>query len=182
MVLALSCCVGRCGLETLGVWCVLRCCVLSTGCVTYSTLACLRAGWCSAMNNFGVELFLRKFLRMGTKPTHMSLSNGAELSPYHDEFSGFVFKLQANLDPKHRDRLAYVRIVSGKFEKGMKVSHSRSKRQITLAQAQALFATVGVFEWCRVRVFFLCTSSDCACAFPVPHHHHHHHCAGPRGG
>ena len=55
--------------------------------------------------------------------------------------SGFVFKLQANLDPRHRDRLAYIRVVSGRYEKGMKVSHSRSKRQLTLSQAQALFAT-----------------------------------------
>ena len=62
-------------------------------------------------------------------------------SPNHEEFSGFIFKTQANLDPKHRDRLAYVRIVSGIYEKGMKVSHSRSKggKKYNLAQAQALF-------------------------------------------
>mmetsp|Transcript_5583 Transcript_5583/g.10555 ORF Transcript_5583/g.10555 Transcript_5583/m.10555 type:complete len:588 (+) Transcript_5583:136-1899(+) len=94
----------------------------------------------SAMNNFGVELFLKKFLHMGTTPQAMDM-NGGSVSPHHPEFSGFVFKLQANLDPKHRDRLAYVRIVSGRYEKGMKVSHSRSKRQLTLSQAQNLFAT-----------------------------------------
>ena len=49
---------------------------------------------------------------------------------------GSVFKLQANLDPRHRDRLAYIRIVSGKYQKGMKVSHSRSTRKFGLAQAQ----------------------------------------------
>ena len=55
--------------------------------------------------------------------------------------AGFVFKMQANLDPNHRDRLAYVRVVSGKYEKGMKVKHSRSKSSKTynLAAAQALF-------------------------------------------
>ena len=61
----------------------------------------------SAMNNFGVELFLKKFLHMGSTPQPMLLSSG-KLAPEHPEFSGFVFKLQANLDPKHRDRLAYV--------------------------------------------------------------------------
>ncbi len=95
----------------------------------------------SAFNNFGVELFLSKFLRMGSKPQAMQMPHGLRLQPEHPEFSAFVFKLQANLDPKHRDRLAYVRIVSGKFVKGMKVFHSRTKRQISLAQAQALFAT-----------------------------------------
>ncbi|CAN0012094.1 unnamed protein product, partial [Choristocarpus tenellus] len=59
----------------------------------------------------------------------------------YPEFTGFVFKLQANLDPRHRDRLAYVRVVSGRFEKGMKVQHSRMKgKQVTLAHAQLLFA------------------------------------------
>ncbi|CAM9703501.1 unnamed protein product, partial [Discosporangium mesarthrocarpum] len=84
----------------------------------------------SAMTNFGVELFLKRFLTIGQKP-----------APRFSEFTGFVFKLQANLDPRHRDRLAYVRVVSGRYEKGMKVQHSRMKgRQIALAQAQQLFA------------------------------------------
>ena len=66
---------------------------------------------------------------------------GSMIGPEHGEFTGFIFKTQANLDPKHRDRLAYVRVVSGKYEKGMKVSHSRSKpnKKYNLAQAQALF-------------------------------------------
>jgi peptide chain release factor 3 len=63
------------------------------------------------------------------------------ISPEYEEFSGFIFKTQANLDPKHRDRLAYVRIVSGMYAPGMKVSHSRTKtnKKYTLTQAQALF-------------------------------------------
>ena len=65
------------------------------------------------------------------------------IAPDHSEFSGFVFKTQANLDPKHRDRLAYIRIVSGSFQKGMKVGHSRSKpgKKYNLAQAQTLFGS-----------------------------------------
>eukprot|EP00979_Chaetoceros_neogracilis_P004391 scaffold781_cov222-Chaetoceros_neogracile.AAC.5 len=63
------------------------------------------------------------------------------IGPDYDDFTGFIFKNQANLDPKHRDRLAYVRVVSGIYKKGMKVGHSRSKpgKKYNLAQAQALF-------------------------------------------
>lgn len=94
----------------------------------------------SAMTNFGVQLFLDKFCEMGTKPLGRP-SKDSLISPEHEEFSGFVFKTQANLDPKHRDRLAFVRVVSGTYTKGMKVSHSRSKsgKKYNLAQAQALF-------------------------------------------
>lgn len=101
----------------------------------------------SAMTNFGVQLFLDKFLSMGTTPspriavTSGSNDDGETIPPEHEEFTGFIFKTQANLDPKHRDRLAYVRVVSGTYEKGMKVGHSRSKlgKKYNLAQAQALF-------------------------------------------
>lgn len=104
----------------------------------------------SAMTNFGVQLFLDKFCSMGTKPNGRSIDSkeeemdeGSKIEPEHEEFTGFVFKTQANLDPKHRDRLAYVRVVSGTYEKGMKVSHSRSKsgKKYNLAQAQALFGS-----------------------------------------
>lgn len=101
----------------------------------------------SAMTNFGVQLFLDKFLSMGTKPSPRiavsSQESDSMILPEHEEFTGFVFKTQANLDPKHRDRLAYVRVVSGTYEKGMKVGHSRSKagKKYNLAQAQALFGS-----------------------------------------
>ena len=102
----------------------------------------------SAMTNFGVQLFLDKFSEMGTKPLGRIAGNQDEeessvIGPDHGEFTGFVFKTQANLDPKHRDRLAYVRVVSGTYEKGMKVGHSRSKpsKRYNLAQAQALFGS-----------------------------------------
>jgi len=89
----------------------------------------------SAMNNFGVQLFLDKFMAMGTSPAMREALVGdskdkaeeTAVEPGDDEFSGFVFKTQANLDPKHRDRLAFVRIVSGTYTRGLKVGHSRSK-------------------------------------------------------
>lgn len=93
----------------------------------------------SAMSNFGVALFLNKFLAISEPPAPRETTAGS-IGPEHPEFTGFVFKLQANLNPKHRDRVAYVRICSGKFEKGMKVSHSRLRgRQVNLAQASMLF-------------------------------------------
>ena len=101
----------------------------------------------SAMTNFGVQLFLDKFCNMGTKPVgrpkQETESETALIPPEHKEFSGFIFKTQANLDPKHRDRLAYVRVVSGAYSKGMKVSHSRSNlaKKFQLSQAQALFGS-----------------------------------------
>jgi peptide chain release factor 3 len=106
----------------------------------------------SAMTNFGIQLFLDRFCEMGTKPVGRAIQRAETkniedkielISPYHEEFTGFVFKTQANLDPKHRDRLAYVRIISGVYEKGMKVGHSRSKpgKKYNLAQAQALFGS-----------------------------------------
>lgn len=97
----------------------------------------------SAMTNFGVEQFLEKFCNMGTSPVARVSEEGETVSPEHEEFTGFVFKTQANLDPKHRDRLAYVRIVSGVYRKGMKVGHSRSKasKKYSLANAQALFGS-----------------------------------------
>jgi peptide chain release factor 3 len=110
----------------------------------------------SAMTNFGVEQFLAKFCDMGTKPVGRfmeaivqqskdegTMTHAKQINPEYEEFTGFVFKTQANLDPKHRDRLAYVRIVSGVYRKGMKVGHSRSKsnKRYNLATAQALFGS-----------------------------------------
>lgn len=105
----------------------------------------------SAMTNFGVELFLKTFLQYARHPVGReavieSLMNEGDqtlattIDPDFDEFTGFVFKLQANLDPKHRDRMAFVRVCSGTFRKGMKVNHSRMKKAINLSSAQSLFA------------------------------------------
>ena len=79
----------------------------------------------SAMTNFGVRPFLDSFLNMAQKPTSRN-SNKGDIEPASEEFSGFVFKLQANMDPKHRDRVAFIRVCSGKFEKDMSVKHSRT--------------------------------------------------------
>jgi peptide chain release factor 3 len=93
----------------------------------------------SAMTNFGVELFLQNFLEFGLKPGPRR-SNVGDLDPTYPEFSGFVFKLQANMDPKHRDRVAFVRVCTGKFEKDMLVSHARTGKSVRLSRPQKLFA------------------------------------------
>ena len=93
----------------------------------------------SAMNNFGVELFLEAFLEYALKPTPHDSDRGA-VQPTDPEFSGFVFKLQANMDPKHRDRIAFLRVCSGKFEKDMVVTHARTGKQMRLSRPQKLFA------------------------------------------
>ena len=93
----------------------------------------------SAMTNFGVELFLNTFLDYALKPGSRNSSMG-EIPPTNPEFSGFVFKLQANMDPKHRDRVAFIRVCSGKFEKDMMVNHARTGKTIRLSRPQKLFA------------------------------------------
>ncbi|MFM7370569.1 MAG: peptide chain release factor 3, partial [Sphaerospermopsis kisseleviana] len=93
----------------------------------------------SAMTNFGVELFLKYFLDYALKPgTHHSTAG--EIPPTYPEFTGFVFKLQANMDPKHRDRVAFVRVCTGKFEKDMTVNHARTGKAVRLSRPQKLFA------------------------------------------
>ncbi len=93
----------------------------------------------SAMTNFGVQMFLDTFLDAALKPGSHTSDLG-EIAPDYPEFTGFVFKLQANMDPKHRDRVAFVRVCSGKFEKDMTVTHARTGKMIRLARPQKLFA------------------------------------------
>jgi peptide chain release factor 3 len=93
----------------------------------------------SAMTNFGVELFLHYFLEYALKPGNRN-SNVGSIDPSYPEFSGFVFKLQANMDPKHRDRVAFIRVCTGKFEKDMIVSHARTGKTVRLSRPQKLFA------------------------------------------
>ncbi len=94
----------------------------------------------SAMTNFGVRLFLESFLDYALSPTPRK-SNIGNLEPTHPDFSGFVFKLQANMDPKHRDRVAFIRVCTGKFEKDMTVTHARSGKTVRLSHPQKLFAS-----------------------------------------
>lgn len=93
----------------------------------------------SAMTNFGVELFLDNFLDYALKSGSHHSSLG-DIPPTYPEFSGFVFKLQANMDPKHRDRVAFIRVCTGKFEKDMTVSHARTGKLVRLSRPQKLFA------------------------------------------
>lgn len=93
----------------------------------------------SALTNFGVEPFLNHFLQMTTSPLPRT-SEGNEVSPFDEEFSGFVFKIQANMNKAHRDRMAFLRICSGKFEKGMEVMHVQGKKKMKLNQSKQLMA------------------------------------------
>jgi peptide chain release factor 3 len=92
----------------------------------------------SAMNNFGVQLMLDSFLEMSLPPTPRTARDEVIL-PEDPNFSGFIFKIQANLDPRHRDRIAFVRVVSGRFERDMIVTHSRTGKTVRLSNAQKLF-------------------------------------------
>lgn len=93
----------------------------------------------SAINNFGVQTFLDNFLQLAPKPSPRQSSEG-RIEPTHPKFSGYVFKIQANMNPAHRDRIAFMRIVSGKFERGMSVRHSRTGKEIKLSQPQQFLA------------------------------------------
>ncbi|HOQ36849.1 MAG TPA: peptide chain release factor 3 [Acetivibrio sp.] len=93
----------------------------------------------SAMTNFGVQPFLEEFLKLAPKPGFKKSSIG-DIDPESDKFSGFVFKIQANMNPAHRDRIAFIRICSGRFYRGMSVYHVQGKKEIRLSQPQQFMA------------------------------------------
>ncbi len=93
----------------------------------------------SAINNFGLQTFLENFLELAPKPEPRRSTEGM-IEPTNEKFSGYVFKIQANMNPAHRDRIAFLRIVSGKFERGMSVKHVRVGKDIKLAQPQQFLA------------------------------------------
>ncbi len=93
----------------------------------------------SAKHNWGVDLFLELFANFAPEPSPRASSKG-EVDPFSSNFSGFVFKIQANMDRKHRDRVAFLRICSGKFERGMKVRHVRLDRELRLSYANQFLA------------------------------------------
>ena len=93
----------------------------------------------SAINNFGVQTFLENFLQLAPQPVGRNSSAG-HVEPTDESFAGFIFKIQANMNPAHRDRIAFMRIVSGKFERGMSVRHVRVGKDIKLAQPQQFLA------------------------------------------
>ena len=99
----------------------------------------------SAVTNFGVELFLDEFVALGPPPAARTAEIGnarsrVPIDPASEQFSGFVFKIQANMDPRHRDRVAFVRICSGHFERDMVVRNARTGKDVRLTRAMKLFA------------------------------------------
>ena len=95
----------------------------------------------SALTNFGVEPFLKEFLRLTPTPLPRKDAVGGELvEPCSDQFSGFIFKIQANMNKNHRDRIAFLRICSGKFERGMEAFHVQEGKNIKLATGTSLMA------------------------------------------
>ncbi len=93
----------------------------------------------SAITNFGVETFLQYFLGMAPPPAARK-AGGEMIAPDSDFFSGFVFKIQANMNPDHRDRMAFIRICSGKYEKGLQVDLALSGKSVKLTQPQQFMA------------------------------------------
>jgi peptide chain release factor 3 len=93
----------------------------------------------SAVNNFGVQTFLENFLQLAPSPTPRNSTAGL-VTPTDEKFSGYVFKIQANMNPAHRDRIAFLRICSGRFERGMSVRHVRAGKDIKLSQPQQFLA------------------------------------------
>ncbi|BDG09124.1 peptide chain release factor 3 [Anaeromyxobacter paludicola] len=93
----------------------------------------------SAVNNFGLEPFLESFCELMPPPGPRATDQGP-VSPSQEEFSGFVFKIQANMDKAHRDRIAFVRLCSGRMVRGMKVRHVRSGRDLRLANPTQFLA------------------------------------------
>ena len=135
----------------------------------------------SALTNFGVETFLKHFLDMTTPPLPRKSDKG-EITPFSEDFSAFVFKIQANMNKAHRDRIAFMRICSGSFEAGMEVFHVQGDKKIRLTQPQQMMAQerkhveeayagdiIGVFD---PGIFSigdtLCTSKEKFCYEGIP--------------
>ena len=94
----------------------------------------------SALTNFGVEPFLEDFLKM-TPPPLARVADCGEIDTFSPDFSAFVFKIQANMNKAHRDRLAFMRICSGKYEREAEVYHVQGKKKMRLSQPQQLMAS-----------------------------------------
>lgn len=94
----------------------------------------------SALNNFGVETLLQEFCHLAPQPgTRFALERAVE--PQEDEFTAFIFKIQANMDARHRDRIAFARVCSGRFEKGMEVFHVRQDRKMRVSNTFQFMAS-----------------------------------------
>ncbi len=93
----------------------------------------------SAVNNFGVELLLKALLEHAPAPAPRATKAGAVIAPDDEKFSAFVFKIQGNMDPKHRDRVSFIRVVSGRFSRDLPVVHARTGKTYRLANAHKIF-------------------------------------------
>ncbi len=93
----------------------------------------------SALTNFGVETFLKHFLQMTTSPLPRKADTGL-IDPMKEDFSAFVFKIQANMNKNHRDRIAFMRVCSGRFDAGMEVYHVQGDKKMRLLQPQQMMA------------------------------------------
>lgn len=93
----------------------------------------------SAINNFGIDELMTSFVKYAPPPQGRSAET-REVSSAEEKFTGFVFKIQANMDPSHHDRIAFMRITSGKFEKGKKLKHVRLKRNMAINNASSFMA------------------------------------------
>lgn len=94
----------------------------------------------SAKQNFGVDTFLHFFCKYAPAPQGRNTKSGETIDPLDARMTGFVFKIQANMDRRHRDRVAFIRLCSGKFERGMKVQHMRLGRELRLAYSNQFVA------------------------------------------
>ena len=93
----------------------------------------------SALADFGVLPFLNHFLKLSPAPSNRKITGG-QISPTDEDFSGFIFKIQANMNPAHRDRIAFLRICSGTFNRGMNVNLTRTGKSIKINQSTQLLA------------------------------------------
>ena len=93
----------------------------------------------TALGNFGVDHILDGLIEWAPKPLPR-ITKQRIVEPTETEFSGFVFKIQANMDPKHRDRIAFMRVCSGKYEKGMKMRHVRTGKMVSISDAVTFMA------------------------------------------
>ena len=94
----------------------------------------------SALTNFGVKTFLDAYLQFAPAPSAHKTEAGTEIAPTSENFSGFIFKIQANMNPNHRDRIAFVRICSGEFERGMDVVLNRTGKKMRLSNSTQFMA------------------------------------------
>lgn len=94
----------------------------------------------SALTNFGVQTFLDAFIKFAPSPSAQEDRHEKVVHPTDEQFSGFVFKIQANMDPRHRDRIAFLRIISGSFERGMNVTLARGNKDMKLSNSTTFMA------------------------------------------